>query len=50
MSMNFGSIRKLYSAQATWEFAAMAMIAITGILATFAVASATSLNFTEMPF
>ena len=50
MTINLDSIRKLHPAQTGWEFAAVTLFAVTGLLATLAVAVATSLNFAEMPF
>lgn len=50
MSTNLESLKKLHPAHAGWEFAAVALIAITGLLVSLAVAAMTSLNFVEMPF
>lgn len=50
MSTHLDSIKKLHPAHAGWEFATVALIAVTGLLVTLAVAAATSLNFIEMPF
>lgn len=50
MPTHLDTIKKFRPAHVGWEFATVAIIAITGLLTSLAVATATSLNLIDMPF
>ena len=50
MPTNLNSMKNLHPAEPGWDLLAVTIVAVTGLLLTLAIAAATSLNFTEMPF
>jgi hypothetical protein len=50
MPTTLDSIKKLHPVQAGWELPVIALIAAAGLLATLAMATATSLNLVDLPF